>query len=389
MRTIALDFTSLDRLKISNGQYRYGVDLIRGLSRMSGFQFVLLGSRPEPPPEVTDVFRTNPNWKYRRLAHATYRGGYFVDHLKFGTALLKWRIDLLHALHSFVPRFCPCRVVVTEHDLMFDLFDEYASIRRSRPYRWYCRSLRKAERVIAISQNTARDLTALRKIDPRQIDVVYHGTVFASVPGEVIENRVEAEADVSPTLLSPYNLEPRKNLRTLLEAVAILKPIFPKLRLVLFGRAACTPAREKLFESQLDTTGVRGQVVRLGFVGDSELCALYRRSTVFVFPSMYEGFGLPILEAMAQGACVIARNASAMAEIVSSAGLLVETANAAELAGAIRHALDCPEERERIGGAARERARQFTIDRMASETAACYQRAFDGMHAPDTNAHRS
>lgn len=374
---IALDFSSLDQLKISNGQYRYGVDLIRGLSGASGHQFLLMGSRAEPPVEVADVFVQNPAWQYRQLAHAGYRGGYFADHLCSSLHLACWRVDLLHALHTFIPRLCPCPVVVTEHDLMFDLFEEYAAVRKTRPYRWYRDSVAKADRIIAISQTTAQDLTKIHGLDESRIDVVYHGSSFTAEgewpardlrPGDLLPGE-------GPILLSPYNLEPRKNIRGLLEAVAGLKETYPTLRLCLFGKAAWSPEREAAFEQLVKELGIGDQVVRLGFVGDAELKALYRACSLFVFPSLYEGFGLPILEAMASGACVIARNASAMAEIVGTAGYLTETAAPQALSGCIAYALEHPEESRRLKAAAVARARHFTVENMVRGTVASYEKA--------------
>ena len=125
----------------------------------------------------------------------------------------------------------------------------------------------------------------------------------------------------------PYNLEPRKNLAALVSAFAQALPAAPAARLVLYGRAAVTPEREVEFDRTVAALGVRQAIVRTGFLTDDQLGWLYRRATIFAFPSLYEGFGYPVLEAMAAGACVVARGASAMAEVMDEAGVAVETAS--------------------------------------------------------------
>jgi glycosyltransferase involved in cell wall biosynthesis len=149
---------------------------------------------------------------------------------------------------------------------------------------------------------------------------------------------------------------------------------------LLFGRAAVDPAREQQFDRMVTELGLRDAVHLLGPLDDADLAWLYGHTTAFVFPSLYEGFGLPVLEAMASGACVVARNASAMAEIVGEAGALAETADPDALAAAISTLLDAPERRAKLGAAARQRASAFTIQRMARLTYASYCAALGGAH---------
>lgn len=121
--------------------------------------------------------------------------------------------------------------------------------------------------------------------------------------------------------------------------------------------------------------GLSERVIRCGVLRDHELAELYRRATLFVFPSLYEGFGLPLLEAMSVGVCVVARQASAMAEVVGDAGVLTETAEPEALAQAIAELLDGNEgasRRRELGRLARERAAAFTVERMADLTYQSY-----------------
>jgi glycosyltransferase involved in cell wall biosynthesis len=117
---------------------------------------------------------------------------------------------------------------------------------------------------------------------------------------------------------------------------------------------------------------LEGQVVRTGVLTDSALARLYDQATLFVFPSLYEGFGLPVLEAMAAGKCVLARSASAMVEVVGSAGMLVETRDPEALAAAISKLLADMDLRQELGRAAQERSALFTTERMAQLTYQSY-----------------
>jgi glycosyltransferase involved in cell wall biosynthesis len=147
------------------------------------------------------------------------------------------------------------------------------------------------------------------------------------------------------------------------------------LRLLLFGRAAVNPAREQQFDRSVTELGLRDVVHLLGLLDDADLAWLYRHTTAFVFPSLYEGFGLPVLEAMASGACVVAHNASAMAEVVENTGALVDAADPDALATAVSALLEAPEQRARFAAAARQRAAAFTVERMARQTLASYYAA--------------
>jgi len=157
-----------------------------------------------------------------------------------------------------------------------------------------------------------------------------------------------------------------------------LRERYPALKLLLFGRAAVTPEREAEFQRTVRELNLDNVIERTGFIEDANLQQVYRMGDVFVFPSFYEGFGLPVLEAMASGACVVARSASAMAEIVGEAGVLVETKNADLLAAAIASLLEDPRRRRQLGEAARQRARGFSTRRMASLTYASYRAALEG-----------
>jgi glycosyltransferase involved in cell wall biosynthesis len=375
---VAIDFRPIDRTSPRGGQFRYAVDLIRGLADLSpaGVHFLVVGSLPEPLEDLRGVCSA-PHWRYRGLAPLTGSGSNYRELARTAWLLAREKVDLIHALFSPFPALAPCPATVTIYDLMFELFPEYAEALASRPYRidrWAVRH--RVRRAVAISATTAADLNRLWGVERERIDVVPLGSPFVS--GAIADSADRdgrarfGELCAGVTLLSPYNLEPRKNLAALLKAVSMVISRYPGLRLLLFGRAAITAEREEQFERLIAELDVKDAVHRLGVVSDEDLAWRYGHTTLFVFPSLYEGFGLPVLEAMAAGACVVARSASAMAEIVGEAGALVETADSAVLAEAISTLLEAPARRAELAATARERSRTFTVEQMARLTLASY-----------------
>ncbi len=368
---IAVDFSTLDHLTPRHGQYRYCVSLVRGLARLKpAANFILFGSRGRPAEELRGLIGgEGSRWTYRQLPHHCGMGRYWRDQSTYASILREVRPALYHSLDGFVPLMSCCPRVVTQHDLMVEIFAEYGRVRRSPAYRmnrWAVSHL--ARRAICSSETTASDLRQLWRVETDRIDVVMLGTEYlADFTESGVENGPEtpALAESSQMLLSPYNLEPRKNLTGLLSAVARLHEFYPRLRLVLFGRAAVTSDREQAFERSVAELNLEGVVERTGPLEDLTLQRLYQRCTLFVFPSLYEGFGLPVLEAMACSACVIARSASAMAEVVGDAGMLIETRDPAVLADGIAGLLADARRCGHLRAAASQRATLFTVERMA------------------------
>jgi glycosyltransferase involved in cell wall biosynthesis len=375
MHTVAFDFSGLDHLNPGNGQYRYCTDLLRGLARLQhGLAFVVIGSRPQPPPEVASVFDAG-TWRYVHLPGLSVRGAYYADHFRFARLFQRERVDLFHTAHTFVPR-APIPMVVTVYDLMTEIFPEYHERLHSRPYQRFKAAVqRKGTHAIAISETTAHDLRRLWHVPAARISTVPLGIEEVRPSATVGEQLREAAR--SPFVLSPYNLEPRKNLGALVVAMSAVRRAAPGVRLVLYGRAAVTPEREAEFRDRVREAGLEAAVFLTGFVADEDLAWLYRAATVFVFPTLYEGFGLPVLEAMAAGTCVVARNQSAMAEVLGDAGVQVETRDPRVLAAAITALLADTQRRAALGRAARERAGRFTQEAMSRGTVAAYMRALE------------
>ena len=380
---VAIDMGGLDGLSPNQGQYRYVMDLVSGLSKISSpLKFVVIGVLATPAPKVHESLRQS-NWRYVHFPRLAGKGSFYINQARLSYLLFKENIDVCHCLHSFVPLVSPCRIVVTLYDLMYDIFPDYRQASESRPYKLYRWAVRhRARQVICISQTTAKDASSLWKVDPSKLKVVYLGTDLKcfnnsrhSTPIPIpFKGGADGSADF-PTICSPYNLEPRKNLQALLKVLAKLKVKYPAVRLVLFGKAGITPERETDFREQVEHFTLKKHIVFTGFLSDVQLAELLRRSTLFVFPSLYEGFGLPVLEAMASGTCVVVHNASAMAEIVGDAGIVTDTQNIPAFLAAVEGVLQDSAMRLRLAKAGRERAQRFNIRTMAEQTHAIYDLA--------------
>ncbi|MBN1287248.1 MAG: glycosyltransferase family 4 protein [Anaerolineae bacterium] len=285
-------------------------------------------------------------------------------------------VDLLHALAFVAPLVAPCPSVVTVYDLSFLYYPE--RFRAAR--RLYLRALtgvscRRARRVIAISQSTARDVHRLLGVPAERIDVAAPGVsedFFAPVPDEV---RAAFRADKNlPArfILSLGTLEPRKNLLTLLHAYAKLPS--RDVKLVLAGGKGWL--YDDIFRA-IETLDLKDDVILPGYVPGIELPRWYASAETFVYPSIYEGFGLPLLEAMAAGTPVIASNTSSLPEAVGDVGALVAPDDVEAWTAALARAVDSPAWRAEMGARGRAHARTFTWARTAVQTVDSYRRALE------------
>ncbi len=262
------------------------------------------------------------------------------------------------------------RLVVTVHDLAFRFHP------KTFPKAWLWlfrlgtrRAARRADAVIVPSRNTARDLVRLAGADPGRVHVV---PLAASLPEDGADPTATLERLKvrPPYVLFVGTLEPRKNLVRLVRAYrrAVASTSLPH-RLVLAGPLGWLPGP---LLQELRTPGP-GEVVLAGKTQPADLDALYRAADLFVYPSLYEGFGLPVLEAMSRGVPTITSNASSLPEVAGDAALLVDPRSESALADAIRRVLTEPEEASRLGKAAIARAAEFSWERTAQRTMEVYR----------------
>jgi glycosyltransferase involved in cell wall biosynthesis len=283
-------------------------------------------------------------------------------------------VDLLHSLASTAPLHGRFRRVVTIHDLIYARFPEAHAGIRDRGMRVLVPGgARRADRVIADSQSTRDDLIELIGLPGEKIDVVPLGlgAVRRAQPTPERELRERFALAHRDIVLSLSAKRPHKNLRALLDALAEIH-VESRPVLVLPGYPT---AHEAELREHARTRGLEDDVRFPSWVSAQELEGLWELTRAFVYPSLYEGFGLPVLEAMARGVPVACSDASSLPEVAGEAALLFDPHRPAQIAAALGRLLTDAGLRERLGELGRERARQFTWERSARLTLESYTRA--------------
>ncbi len=304
------------------------------------------------------------------------------SHFDFSPALRGLRLDVLHMTHRWVPYFLSGPYVATLHDINTILFpEEDASPVPGRVRRhMLSRGLQRAARVIAVSEATKRDAVTHLGLSADRIDVV-HNAIDEQVGRPVTDNeRIEVLHRYQirgPFVLYAGRIQPHKNIPRLIEAFAVAKaelenrPEYNNLTLIVIGdQPSAFPAvRHAVMRSR-----VQQSVRFLGFVPVETLRCFYEAATAFLFPSLYEGFGLPPLEAMAHGTPVITSNLSSMPETVGDAAVLVNPENVFEIARGLQRVLFDETFSDQLRRRGREQAERFSWDHSARRVLDIYRR---------------
>jgi glycosyltransferase involved in cell wall biosynthesis len=292
-----------------------------------------------------------------------------------------WResIDLLHSLAFVQPVILPCAGVITIYDLSFFLYPQRFQPWRRLYLKWGTGySARKARRIIAISNSTKHDITELLKVPEGKVDVVRCGVDedFHPIEDKGLLDGLRSKRRLpGQMILFVGTIEPRKNLITLLRSYALLRQRIQAPPLVIGGPKGWH--HEEVF-TQAQELGLREHVIFPGYIPREELPLWYNAADLFIYPSLYEGFGLPPLEAMACGTPVIASNTSSLPEVVGDAGMLVHPDGVEDMAEAMKRVLSDPELRVEMARRGLSRARMFSWQRAATETVQVYDRAMTG-----------
>lgn len=360
------------------GISQYIIQLVKALSRCTASgtgtahsrgdtpdQFIVLQSVRHRQPIVR-----GPSFVTRRLLTPIHHR---LEQLTLPFEILNKKLDVLHS-PDFIPPFrCKCRSVITVHDLAFMLYPHFLTKASARYYGQIDQAVRRADAIIAVSQATKRDVMRLLGVDDRKITVIYEAAnpLFGPMDRHEAAQRVSRRFGVAGDfLLFVSTIEPRKNVPNLLRAFRrLLDDYGQDVRLVVVGEKGW------LFDEAFDlVTELRlsKEVIFLGRVAAEELLWLYNSAQALVQPSIYEGFGLMPLEAMACGTPVVVSNVSSMPEVAGDAGLTVDPHNVDELAVAMWRILDDTELRASLIDKGVKRAACFSWDKTASETLNLY-----------------
>jgi glycosyltransferase involved in cell wall biosynthesis len=353
------------RMASWSGIGRYSTGLARALARTDGIEIVQVVEEGETPP-VADAE------SILARKHAFYPTGGF----ELGAIVRRVRPDLTHCLH--VPTPIPVRhpLVVTIHDLTPIVVPAVmpSEIRRAAYRFWNFRATGEADRILANSDATKCDILRYYPHAAGIVSVVPHAADdFALIEPTPVPGAIAG--DGSPYLLSMGNTKPNKDLPTLLRAFAKVRADHPGLRLLLVGRDLPGYAASVLGDGE-----AAAAVSFTGHVRDGVLRSLYAGAAAFVFPSRYEGFGLPPLEAMISGTPVVCSDAASLPEVVGDAALLFPAGDAAAAAAQIERVLDDGALRATLLAAGTARAARFTWERTAAGTLAAYREVLELQH---------
>ncbi len=291
-------------------------------------------------------------------------------YLGFAQVLRHYRCDLLHIPHLFwTPFYLPCPYILTVHDLLDFMYRTHngSGMRRAAHRYLTARSLHHAARILAVSQFTKMDLERLFGIPDAKIEVIYNAIDERFRQGhaspedrELIAERYQANY---PFILYAGRISPHKNVGRIIEAFSALKAEldkegkFPDLKLIIIGDEA---SRHPDLRRAVIRSGVQNDVRFLGFVPIEVLRIFYDVAKVFVFPSLYEGFGLPPLEAMSHGTPVVTSNISSLPEVVGNAAVLVNPENVFEIMRALHRVLLDQPLREKLKQRGYEQVQRFS-----------------------------
>jgi glycosyltransferase involved in cell wall biosynthesis len=286
----------------------------------------------------------------------------------------------------YAPALVPMPLVVTVHDLTDVLTPQVGTSPIVQAGRLFFarRALLRASRVLAVSHSSKRELSRAFRVPEGKIEVIYNALDerFLSEPLSPDADRIlERHAVTPPFVLYAGNIKPQKNLARLIEAFAVVKaelrddPFFGQLKLLLIGDDL---GKHPDLRRAVVRTRLREDVRFLGFVPHHVLRVFYAHASAFLFPSLYEGFGLPPLEAMAHGTPVLTSNVSSLPEVFSDAALLVNPENVFEIARGIRQILTEGVLRETLVRNGFECVRKYSWERAAKQILQVYEDAVSG-----------
>lgn len=347
---------------------RYAYNLVRSLEAIdqdNAYQLYV-------PKRIFDFKRRVP-----RFAAANFRSR--VDYWSRGPARTLGPVDAYHLPSPEMVPDLPAKIVVTVHDLIYKTYPQGHTPETCAALEEQMASIAsRADGIICCSRSTVADLKRFFSIDDQRISLVYQGVdqdVFSPLSDEerpAARDLLRAKGIDRPFILFVGTIEPRKNLRNLVRAFARLKA-----RKAFSGSLVIIGMKGWMmegFEAEIEAAGVREDIVLQGYVPDRDLRIFYDCAEVFVFPSFYEGFGFPLVEAFSCGAAVVTSQVSSCPEIAGDAALTVDPHDPEAMAKAIEEVLSNSALRAELKARALQRARAFSFQNTARQTLAVYRR---------------
>jgi glycosyltransferase involved in cell wall biosynthesis len=314
-------------------------------------------------PNFRAVLEPSPNYSLREQLHVPW-------------VLRRERPDVFHAPHYVLPPAVTCRSVVTIHDCIHLMFPQYLPNKMAYAYArasmWA--AVKRSDRILTVSEASKRDILHFFNVAPEKIVVVYNAIddhFWLTPPDDEVARVRERYQLDHQFILYVGNIKPHKNLVRLIEAFAELRRTgFEELKLLIIGdEISKLPSLRRAVHGHKLHKHVRF----LGYVSDDTLRVLYRLAALFAFPSLYEGFGLPPLEAMASGTPVVASNQSSLPEVTGDAAVLVDPYDVASIVDGMRRVLSDATLAADLRRRGPARAREFSWARSVDQTRTVYQ----------------
>ncbi|HEX2914879.1 MAG TPA: glycosyltransferase family 1 protein [Chloroflexia bacterium] len=380
MKRIGYLTYGLDRSPTGIG--RYAIELLRAMKGLPGCpEIVLLTTEQSDPHNLWDDFERHPLPGCGLLPALLAAGNAALS-----AAIKRYDLDLVHDPNGIAPFFGPAfgaKRVATIHDAFPYVYPQTHNRLDNWRYRWLLpQAARRADLVLTDSHHSASDIARYLHLPANQIKAIACAvnSSFTPVPDSPERRAALTRYKVEPPYLFYLGgITARKNIAGLLEAFARIQPGYPGLKLVIAGKRQWQTAE---IDAAFARLGQSAPVHFTGYLAESDLPALYSAATAFVFPSLYEGFGLPPLEAMACGTPVVTSNLSSLPEVVGEAALTVNPHSVKELGAAIKRVLSEPDLRADLRQRGLERAALFSWERAAHETLEAYHHALETSSRP-------
>jgi len=356
----------LDRMKIAIDVRKiedFGIgthiwNMLKSLSKIDREnEYFLIGFSPSSLPPL------GKNFNFVRTKAKKYS---ISEHIKIPILLREIKCDIFHSPHYVVPFFYKGLTTATIHDVIHLLFPSYLPLKILRYYAYFqiMRTLKVSKIAFTVSFSSKKDIIRFFPWAEKKIEVIYNGVderFFERAKAEICE---KYKKELGNYILYVGNIKPHKNIGILLKGIRKLKGV----KLVIAGSSPDNNILERI-----EREGLEGKVVFMGFLPFEELSALYESSQVFVFPSFYEGFGLPPLEAMAKGVPVVSSSAPSMPEILKNGAVYFDPDSEDSLIEAIVSVMENKDLRERITMEGRNVAQSYKWSDSATKILNCWR----------------
>ena len=363
---------AIDARKLHDfGVGTYVRNLVHWLARLdSETEFIML-CRQDDCEQIEGL---GPNFRPVPVRSGNYS---VAEQLTVPLSLIRSRVDLFHAPHYVLPALTPCRSIVTIHDCIHLMFPQYLPGRLAHSYAQiaFWLAANRSAHILTVSEASKRDILRFFSIPADKVDVIYNAIDerFNQTPIEADMQRVRDRYQLHDRfLLYSGNVKPHKNLERLIDAFNRLRQSdFGNIKLLITGGEI---SRYGTLRRAVHRYNLHHHVRFLGFLSVETLAILYRLADAFVFPSLYEGFGLPPLEAMASGTPVLTSNISSLPEVVGDAALLIDPYDPASIAEGLKLVLSDRALREKLVDRGRKRAAAFSWEASVKRILATYRK---------------